>query len=85
MLHRWKLRSCNSPGDPNGSPRCGALTTKYGFCQAPGVKLPDGSYSRCRMHGGAAALSRWKHGRHSTAHRAEAAEVRARCSTRQPG
>jgi len=29
------------------------------------VRLPDGEYTRCRMHGGAAARANWKTGRYS--------------------
>jgi hypothetical protein len=39
------------------------------------MKMPDGSHSRCRLHGGAAAIANWKHGRYSAPSRAEAAEI----------
>ncbi len=72
---RGTLRHGNIGGDPSTSPRCQALTRNFESCRAPGVRLPDGSYSRCRMHGGTSALRHWKHGLFAAARRAEATQV----------
>lgn len=39
------------------------------------MRMPNGEYGRCRMHGGAAAVANWKHGLYAAQTRAEAAEV----------
>ena len=62
---RGLLRHGNPSGDFTASPRCGARTRRHTPCLAPGVRLPDGEYTRCRMHGGAAARANWKTGRYS--------------------
>ncbi len=78
---RGKLRHGNPSGDPNASPRCGAMAKPFqrrkraGGCQQPGMRLPSGEYTRCRLHGGAGAIANWKHGRYSAQTRAEAAEI----------
>jgi hypothetical protein len=82
----WLLRNGNQPGNPNASPRCGALTRHckstqphetIGTCQGPGMKMPNGEYGRCRMHGGAAAIANWKHGRYAAQTEVERLEIAA--------
>jgi len=80
------LRHGNPSGDFSSSPRCDAQTRKGTDCQAPGVRLPDGEYTRCRMHGGAAAIANWKHGCRSASALAEGREVAELCRlTRELG
>jgi len=77
----WTLKNGNLPGNPNASPRCGALTRYFksgpawDLCRAPGMKMPNGEYGRCRMHGGAAAIANWKHGRYAAQTEAERREI----------
>jgi hypothetical protein len=77
----WTLRNGNAPGNPNRSPRCGALARHFKaghaleMCRAPGMKMPNGEYGRCRMHGGAAAIANWKHGRYAAQTEAERLEI----------
>jgi hypothetical protein len=77
----WTLRNGNPPGNPNRSPRCGAITRHFksghamDMCRAPGMKMPNGEYGRCRMHGGAAAIANWKHGRYAAQTEAERLEI----------
>jgi hypothetical protein len=43
----WTLRNGNPPGNPNRSPRCGAITRHFksghamDMCRAPGMKMPN--------------------------------------------
>ncbi len=72
------LEACRAA---RASPRCGAQTRRKTACQAPGVRMPDGSYSRCRMHGGTRARKLWKVGLYSMLRRgaltrAEVAEIK---------
>lgn len=46
-----------------------------GGCSQPGRKMPDGSYSKCRLHGGNGAIASWKTGKYSAAMLREAGEV----------
>ena len=39
------------------------------------MKMPNGEYGRCRMHGGAAAIANWKHGRYAAQTEAERLEI----------
>lgn len=77
----WTLRNGNPPGNPNRSPRCGARARHFKaghaleMCRAPGMKMPNGEYGRCRMHGGAAAIANWKHGRYAARTEAERLEI----------
>jgi hypothetical protein len=77
LPNRGRLRNGNPSGDFSVSPRCNALTRKFSLCRAPGVRLPSGEYSRCRMHGGAAALRNWKHGQFAAASQEECAAIQA--------
>ena len=77
VVNRGRLRNGNPSGDFSASPRCHALTREFGLCRAPGVRLPSGEYSRCRMHGGAAARKNWKHGQFAAASREERAAILA--------
>jgi hypothetical protein len=60
-VKNWLLKNGNAPGNPQSSPRCGARA-KTGACQQPGRRLPDGTYTRCRLHGGNGAVRNWKRG-----------------------
>src|SRR5690242_18200905 len=57
------LRNGNRPGNPLGSPRCGAMTRCGTPCRAPGVHKRDGIYGRCRLHGGCSTGPKTPEGR----------------------
>jgi hypothetical protein len=64
MLNRGRLRNGNPGGDLFASPRCGARAKSTGCpCRAPGMRKADGSYGRCRLHGGASTGPRSPEGR----------------------
>jgi hypothetical protein len=75
---RGWLKNGNPPGDPNGTPRCGAKTRRGIPCKGPAM-----ANGRCRMHGGASTGPRtpeglrrsqranWKHGFFSARSKAE--------------
>jgi len=84
---RGRLLNGNPAGDPTTSPRCGARSKRTGQpCKAPGVRRPDGSYSRCKFHGGRStgprteagrarcAQNALRHGRYTAAAKAARAE-----------
>jgi hypothetical protein len=73
-VRRWTLKNGNSPGNPHLSPRCGAIGRHF-ICRAPGMRMPNGDYGRCRLHGGRAAIANWRHGRYAAATRAESAAI----------
>ena len=50
-------------------------TDRQGAVPWPGMKMPNGEYGRCRMHGGAAAIANWKHGRYAAQTEAERLEI----------
>lgn len=63
-VNRGRLRNGNPGGDLSASPRCGARAKSTGRpCRAPGVRKADGTYGRCRMHGGASTGPRTPEGR----------------------
>jgi hypothetical protein len=89
IVSRGRLLNGNPGGDLSKSPRCGAKAKSTGLpCRAPGVKRPDGSYTRCRLHGARGgpktpegiqriAEARTQHGYYSEAAIAERRSIRA--------
>ena len=70
-------RSAGAPPFPGSAPGLGAAQLRHALdmCRAPGMKMPNGEYGRCRMHGGAAAIANWKHGRYAAQTEAEGLEI----------
>jgi hypothetical protein len=55
-LTSWRLARFRSP-------RCGARCKSTGLpCTQAGIRKPDGSYSRCRLHGGLSTGARTAEG-----------------------
>jgi hypothetical protein len=60
---RGGLSDRHPGGNPHSSPRCGARAKSTGRpCRAPGVRKADGTYSRCRLHGGTSTGARTPEG-----------------------
>ncbi len=64
QVNRGRLKGGHPGGDPSTSPRCGARAKSTGRpCRAPGMRKADGTFGRCRMHGGASTGPRTPEGR----------------------